>query len=1480
MVRKSHRCIPIALMVIAALVATAHAGGKNQIRAVTVDDATGPTLVRVRGTQTPTFTVYKLERPTRVVVDVASAELAEDVRGAESSAVWTPQTWAVGQVAAQQMSDGGSIVRIVVTLARPGRYDVKADGKDLIVVVNARDAQPAAASPAELVKARAEAAAARDDASRATAAKTAADQARLAADQARAAAEADADKARAQAAAARADAERARAQATAEGQRAKSAQAAAESAQRDARQVQKTSQDDRAAQAAAQKSIDEARAEAEAARRAARAAEAEAVRARKAAEAETAKARAASDAARASAETARAEAAAEAERVRRAAVSEAEAARKAMRAVQAEADAARKAADKDRKAAEAARAEADRILAQARTRLATVETQEQAARAEKARADQSRKDADAREQLARAAEARAAAERSAAEAAARKAAIARDRTDGQAAAERARLEAAAKSAEERLRKAEAERVAAERERAAAATAAAAARQEAEKALGAIASAEKARVAAEQAKTSAESSRASAEQAQREADGRRAAAESERLLAEKRKSSAEAAASEAAERAERARALRKDEETAAARAAHARADAEARRDAAARAAAELEASVAAASRAGQVAQARARAADTARQAADAAARRKASEAEVATARAEAARLEREHQTAAAAVTAKQHEVERRQKVVAELDAARDAASAEVVRLRTSADGARAARQKEEALLADVAARRASEERELVRIQKERQEAESARTVALAAKGKADQDRAVAESARVRADEQRTAAETARNQAETARQSAEHAKARAEKDRLAAETAKARAESVRAAAEAATGKAEKDRLAAEAARSKAAEERLALEAARSKAAEEKLAAEAARRQAAQERLAVQAARSELEQERRAAEAQAKARAKTAPGVAAVIAKEPSAKEAPVTVPTRTIAVRDVGFVGAPDAGRIVVDLAGAADARVVSTGPRRAELVIDGATLPDALQRTLDTSRFHGPVKAVSTFRDAKQPGRVRIVVELTEPATPKLERVGKAVHWSFASERTSRVASKARSIPPPIVGGFGASSAPITQTSVAQLNPGGRRRVYRGTTVDLDFKEAPIHDLLRLLSDVGRVNIVVPDDINARVTVRMKRVPWDQALEVILSSKGLWYRREGNLIRVAPRKQLDTEDQAEAERRRAAVESEAPEPEVMTLNYASSDELSAKLTPLLSPKGKIEVDSRTNSLIVNDLAAHRRRIAALAVQLDTQTPQISIEARIVEARSTYQRQFGIQWGGRATASAATGNATGLTFPSSVGVAGGADDADTNSTGTATPSDFAVNLPASVGTGSGGALGLALGSIGGNFNINLRLSALEDSGTVRIISAPKITVLNNTKALISQGVKIPISVVSAQGTQTQFVNADLALSVQPYVSQRDCAIAMDIEVTKNEADFVNTGARGDPTILSKEAKTRILVGDGETTVLGGIYTRNAGLSYSKVPFFGDIPVLGWLFKNRSENDDRTEVLVFITPKITNKAFLRCQ
>ncbi|MBK9036612.1 MAG: type IV pilus secretin PilQ [Myxococcales bacterium] len=420
-------------------------------------------------------------------------------------------------------------------------------------------------------------------------------------------------------------------------------------------------------------------------------------------------------------------------------------------------------------------------------------------------------------------------------------------------------------------------------------------------------------------------------------------------------------------------------------------------------------------------------------------------------------------------------------------------------------------------------------------------------------------------------------------------------------------------------------------------------------------------------------------------------------------------------------------------------------------------------------------------------------------------------------------------------------------------------------------------MELDFKDADIHDLLRALARVGNVNIIVPDEIRAAVTVQLKRVPWDQALEVILASKGMWYRKEGNLYRIGDRKVLDAEDEAEAARRKALIELEAPRPEVFTLNYANAGDLSTKLAPLLSPKGKIEVDERTNSLIVNDVKANRSEIVDLAARLDTQTPQISIEARIVEARSNFKREFGIQWGGRANASAAGGNATGLIFPSSLGFLGAGDDPTTKGApGLATPTDFAVNLPVT----PNGALGMTLGSVGGNVDINLRLSAMEDSGTARIISAPKVTVLNNVEATMKQGVRIPISQTSAQGTQTVFVEANLELKVTPYVSQRDCAVVMDVQVIKAEPNFARLGARGDPTIENREAQSRILVADGETSVMGGIYTRNTSLTYNKIPVLGDIPVLGWLFKSRREADDRAELLIFITPKITNKASLRCQ
>ena len=456
-------------------------------------------------------------------------------------------------------------------------------------------------------------------------------------------------------------------------------------------------------------------------------------------------------------------------------------------------------------------------------------------------------------------------------------------------------------------------------------------------------------------------------------------------------------------------------------------------------------------------------------------------------------------------------------------------------------------------------------------------------------------------------------------------------------------------------------------------------------------------------------------------------------------------------------------------------------------------------------------------------------------------------------------------------------PPPSPSSSASSSGGGLVLPPAQRSGAARKR-YIGRRIDLDFRGADIHNILRLLSDVGQVNIVTSDDVKGEVTIKMKNVPWDQALDVILRAKLLGQVREGNLIRVAPLAVLEKEIEQDIARQRQMNDVLPTETRLIGVSYADAHALQDRVKDLLSPRGRASVDDRTNQLIVSDVARNLTLIEDLVRNLDTQTSQVIIEARIVEASSNFVRQIGVQWGGSGFRDANHANPTGLAFPYNIAAGGGAVDATTPrgglvGSGAASP-DFAVNLPAPVGTGSGGALGLMLGSVNGAFNLNLRLSALETTGQVRILSSPRISTLDNVEASINQGVSIPISIVSAQGIQTVFVEANLGLTVKPHVTHEG-TVVMTIHVTRNEPDFVNTGARGDPTIRRKDAKTVMLVQDGETAVIGGIYQRNSGLSFSKVPFFGDLPFIGFFFRNRKENDDREEFLVFITPRIANTA-----
>jgi type IV pilus assembly protein PilQ len=310
--------------------------------------------------------------------------------------------------------------------------------------------------------------------------------------------------------------------------------------------------------------------------------------------------------------------------------------------------------------------------------------------------------------------------------------------------------------------------------------------------------------------------------------------------------------------------------------------------------------------------------------------------------------------------------------------------------------------------------------------------------------------------------------------------------------------------------------------------------------------------------------------------------------------------------------------------------------------------------------------------------------------------------------------------------------------------------------------------------------------------------------------------------------------------------------------------IVPANYAAAKDLRPNLEKLLSRRGAIIIDGRTNTMIITDTQASLDAVLALIEKLDRPTPQVMIEARIVESSRTFLRELGIQLG------FAYSQITDKTFPNRVDVRGGVPAAGNSGglTPPTPPANFLLDLPAAVGLGSGGAIGLSLASIGGAI-LDAQLSALESSGRGKIISSPKIATLDNTEAQIQSGRKIPVATVSAEGTRTEFVDANITLKVTPHVTPNEF-IGMKITATKNEADFTQQ-VNGIPTITTREANTDMLVKDGDTVVIGGLYRRTIQSSRSGIPGLSNIPVLGLLFRKERQQDDSDELLIFLTPRI---------
>lgn len=561
-----------------------------------------------------------------------------------------------------------------------------------------------------------------------------------------------------------------------------------------------------------------------------------------------------------------------------------------------------------------------------------------------------------------------------------------------------------------------------------------------------------------------------------------------------------------------------------------------------------------------------------------------------------------------------------------------------------------------------------------------------------------------------------------------------------------------------------------------------------------------------------------------------------------------------------------VESIGFEVKDGVGVVTIKTSAPVRYEVLPKEERKLSLRIKDVVLPDEFQVSRDVGDFDSPIGFISSFRDPAKPNDVVVIVELKKEA-PKdapaeLKQEGDLIKAAFGkSKKSEKLTEEAQTQQPPKEVTLYAFDFRITATP-------GAKKIYRGQLVSFDFKDADVRDVLKVLADLSGFNFVVSQDVKGAVTLKLTNVPWDQALDVVLEDARLGALVEGNVIKIAP---LKTIQARQNEIQQAASSKEQLEPLVtrqIFISYAKGEELKPLIDTVLSKRGELKIDTRTNSILVTDTEPRVAQIEELAKSLDTRTPQVLIESRIVQATLDFTRQLGVQFGTNYKASAATGNPTGAFFPSSI-QAGGVGVGKPGPFGNI-GQNFIVDLPAAVGTGAGGALGVVLGSLTGAFDLDIRLSALESRGDGRILSSPRVLTLDNQAARIEQGVSIPFLSVSAAGTQTQFVDATLRLEVTPHVTN-DGRVLMSIKVTDNAPDPSLVGANGQPAIRRNEAESQVLAMDGETIVIGGIFTRTTTENLAGIPWFSRIPLLGWLFRNTQNVDQRRELLVFITPRI---------
>ncbi|WP_278446306.1 type IV pilus secretin PilQ [Stutzerimonas kunmingensis] len=551
--------------------------------------------------------------------------------------------------------------------------------------------------------------------------------------------------------------------------------------------------------------------------------------------------------------------------------------------------------------------------------------------------------------------------------------------------------------------------------------------------------------------------------------------------------------------------------------------------------------------------------------------------------------------------------------------------------------------------------------------------------------------------------------------------------------------------------------------------------------------------------------------------------------------------AAPVAPVAAPAKAIAVgkaiENIDFRRGEDgAGNVVITLSDPSVGSTIEEQGGKIRVLFDKAQLPEALRVRLDVQDFATPVKFVDS---SAQAGGASVAIEPT----------GRYDYLAYQTDNKLTISIK-----------------PLTEDEAEKRK--AERFAYSGEKLSLNFQDIDVRSVLQLIADFTDLNLVASDTVAGNITLRLQNVPWDQALDLVLKTKGLDKRQVGNVLLVAPADEIAARERQELESQRQIAELAPLRREVVQVNYAKAADIARMFQSVTDnggvaeERGSIAVDDRTNNIIAYQTQDRLDELRRIVTQLDIPVRQVMIEARIVEANVDYDKSLGVRWGGNLGAGDKW---------SAWGKNGNLDVEDAEGGGQRIT--WPMNTPF-VDMGAVGATsGLGLGFVTDNAILDLQLSAMEKTGNGEVVSQPKVVTADKETAKILKGSEVPYQEASSSGaTSTSFKEAALSLEVTPQITP-DNRIIMEVKVTKDEPDFSQAATTGVPAIRKNEVNAKVLVTDGETIVIGGVFSNTQSKSVDKVPLLGDLPFVGRLFRRDLVQDRKSELLVFITPRIMN-------